>query len=266
MRVYRYKWDAKDYASNSANQYSWAMELIPKLHLAGGEAVLDIGCGDGKITAEIARCVPNGRVVGIDSSPAMIHLAKSKFTTEQYANLSFYLMDARALPFRGEFDVAFSNAALHWILDQKSVLAGVERSLKRRGRLLFQMAGKGNAAALYEVFDAVMATGKFRNYFEDFTFPYSYPTAQEYKQLLVGTGLEPIRLELTDNKMVFNCLTELTGSLRTTWLPYTERVPAQQRNSFVEDVVYRYFKRNPPQSDGSIRIEMKRLEVEAKKP
>lgn len=80
MSANGYKWDAKDYAANSANQFKWARKLIPKLQLDSGEMVLDIGCWDGKITAEIARCLPNGVVVGIDISPAMVNLAQSTFT------------------------------------------------------------------------------------------------------------------------------------------------------------------------------------------
>ena len=78
-----YSWDAKDYAKNSANQFQWAKELIPKLKLKGNEALLDIGCGDGKITAEISKCLPNGRAVGIDSSAEMINLAQDKFSRKR---------------------------------------------------------------------------------------------------------------------------------------------------------------------------------------
>ena len=140
-----YNWNAQDYAKNSANQFQWAKELIPKLKLRGNEALLDIGCGDGKITAEVAECLPEGRAVGVDSSEKMINLARTSFPMKDFPNLSFQVMDARKLTFQEEFDVAFSNAALHWIVDQKAVLAGVQRSLKPGGRLLFQMAGKGNA-------------------------------------------------------------------------------------------------------------------------
>ncbi len=64
MEAKSYAWDAKDYAKNSQNQYQWTKELIPKLKLKGNEALLDIGCGDGKITAELATCLPKGIVVG----------------------------------------------------------------------------------------------------------------------------------------------------------------------------------------------------------
>src|SRR5208283_3749020 len=123
-----YNWNAQDYAKNSANQFQWAQELIPKLKLQGNEKLLDIGCGDGKITAELARCLPDGRVVGVDSSEKMINLAKSSFPSKDYPNLSFQVTDARKLTFQSEFDRAFSNAALHWIVDQKAVLCSVQRS------------------------------------------------------------------------------------------------------------------------------------------
>ena len=95
-----YNWNAQDYAKNSQNQFQWAQELIPKLKLQGNEALLDIGCGDGKITAELARCLPKGRAVGIDSSEKMIDLAKTAFPQKDYPNLSFQVMDARKLTFQ----------------------------------------------------------------------------------------------------------------------------------------------------------------------
>jgi trans-aconitate 2-methyltransferase len=79
MEARNYAWDAKDYAKNSQNQYQWAKELIPKIKLTGNETLLDIGCGDGKITAELAKCIPNGLAVGIDSSAQMIKLSQNTF-------------------------------------------------------------------------------------------------------------------------------------------------------------------------------------------
>ena len=127
-----YNWNAQDYAKNSSNQFQWAKELIPKLKLKGNEALLDIGCGDGKITAELAQLLPEGWAVGVDSSEKMIQLAQISFPTKDYPNLTFQVMDARKLTFQSEFDIVFSNAALHWIVDQKAVLEGVQRSLKAR--------------------------------------------------------------------------------------------------------------------------------------
>ena len=103
--------------STRLRSFEWAEELIPKLRLTGNEAVLDIGCGIGKITARIASCMPQGCVIGIDNSEEMIKLARSKFPQTTYLNVSFQVMDARKLTFKEQFDRVFSNAVLHWIID-----------------------------------------------------------------------------------------------------------------------------------------------------
>ena len=102
----------------------WAEEAISKIRIKGNERVLDIGCGDGKITAYIASLVPEGSVVGIDNSAEMISFAQSKFPQLSWPNLSFQYGDATDLQYEGEFDLVVSFASLHWILDHKPVLEG----------------------------------------------------------------------------------------------------------------------------------------------
>jgi trans-aconitate methyltransferase len=261
----KYGWDAKGYASNSQNQYTWAKELISKLPLASDESILDIGCGDGKISAEIAQTVPKGRVVGIDSSPNMINLAKRNFPQQRFPNLSFELMNAQQLVFDQEFDVAFSNAALHWVMDQKSVLAGVYRSLRSGGKALFQMGGKGSSQPVIDIFDELKTNSKYQSFFSDFKFPYNFPTPQEYIPLLIQAHLEPLRVELFVKDMNFLDLQGMAGWIRTTWLPFTERVPAALREGFIREISEGYLRSHPTQTDGRIHVEMVRLEVEAKK-
>jgi len=186
-----YAWNAKDYAKNSTNQYAWAQELIPKLNLSGNEALLDIGCGDGKITAELAKALPHGKTVGIDSSHEMINLAQTTFPQKNYSNLSFQQMDARKLTFQACFERVFSNAALHWIVDQQAVLFGVQRSLKTSGRLLFQMAGKGNAQDVLGILDEMLFEASWKEFFGNFTFPYGFFDIEEYNAFLVEAGLVP---------------------------------------------------------------------------
>ncbi len=261
-----YTWNAKDYAANSQNQQKWAKELIPKLKLHNNEALLDIGCGDGKITAELARYIPNGKAVGVDSSAQMINLAQTTFPQTENPNLSFNMMDARSLTFQEEFDVAFSNAALHWIQDQKAVLAGVKKSLKNGGRLLFQMAGKGNAKAVLEIFEGLMALTQWRQYFHSFSFPYAFLGTQEYLELLQWAELQPLRVEMFPRDLTFPSAEGMAaGWVRTTWLPFTERVPAELRQSFIEEIVNRYIEKYGVDAEGRIHLDMVRLEVEAKK-
>ena len=115
-----YHWDAEEYCTSSSNQKKWALELLSKLDLKGSERVLDIGCGDGEITAAIARRVPRGSAVGIDSSRDMVDLAATRYPPNRFPNISFVLKDAREIDFDQEFDAVFSNACLHWVVDHQA--------------------------------------------------------------------------------------------------------------------------------------------------
>jgi trans-aconitate methyltransferase len=261
-----YNWNAQDYAKNSRNQFQWAQELIPKLKLRGNEALLDIGCGDGKIAAEIARRLPDGRVVGVDSSKEMIHLAQQNFPSKDYLQLSFQVMDARRLTFQGEFDRVFSNAALHWIVDQHAVLVGVKRSLKPCGRLLFQMAGKGNARDVLSIICEMADAEPWKGFFSKMAFPYGFYDTEEYRAFLQEAGLTAERVELFPKDMKFGDAEGLAGWVRTTWLPFTDRLPVELRAKFVQEIVDCYLKRHPADQAGVVHVGAMRIEVEAHKP
>jgi trans-aconitate 2-methyltransferase len=260
-----YVWNADDYAKHSSSQYAWAKELIPKLKLSGNETLLDIGCGDGKVTAALAKCLPCGCVVGVDSSEDMINLARQTFPRGAYPNLSFQRMDARQLTFHGVFDRVFSNATLHWVVDHKSVLQGVQRSLKSGGRLLFQMGGKGNAQEVLSVLDELFLREPWKKFFVGFGFPYGFYTPEEYTAWLLEAKLKPERAELLLKDMQLAGREGLAGWIRTTWLPYTERVPAELRERFIEEIVGTYLERHPLDGAGVAHVCMVRLEVEASK-
>ncbi len=160
------KWNASDYAENSSVQQAWARELIAKLELNGKEALLDIGCGDGKVTAEIARVLTEGTVIGVDSSKEMVQLAKRNFPPTSYPNLSFVQQDAQYLNFKEQFDVIFSNAALHWVLDHRPVLTGIYQALKPEGKVFVQMGGKGNAEQLIALVEQILQQSEWQKYFQ----------------------------------------------------------------------------------------------------
>ncbi|HUL00355.1 MAG TPA: methyltransferase domain-containing protein [Nitrospirota bacterium] len=258
-----YNWNAKDYKNHSQEQQKWAKELLGKLHLRGSEDVLDLGCGDGKVTAEIASIVDNGSIVGIDNSSAMINLAKEQYPSTTYHNLSFIIMDAAQLSFKKRFDVVFSNAALHWIKNHKPVLQGIYRSLKPGGRLLIQMGGKGNAERIVSIINKIQSQEPWQPYFEDFEFPYGFYKSEEYEQLLLDAGFCVKRIELIPKDMEHMGKTGLEGWIRTTWLPYTERVPKEKRDSFIEEIAAKYLEQAPMDPDDKVHVAMVRLEVEA---
>ena len=189
-----YRWDAEAYARNSSAQLAWARELIRKLALRGEERILDIGCGDGKVTADLAARVPRGQVTGVDNSEDMIRKVYSAFPAGSFPNLSFRCMDARSLSFTSEFDVAFSTAALHWVKDHAPMLSGVAAALKPGGRLLFQMGGRGNGEEIFSVLRDMIQEDPWRQYFQGFQFPWGFYGPEEYAGWLSAAGLSPSRM------------------------------------------------------------------------
>jgi trans-aconitate methyltransferase len=262
----KYNWDAADYAKHSNAQQEWARELIAKLQLQSRDTVLDIGCGDGKVTAEIAAQVPGGSVMGVDNSPSMIELAQNTFSAARYSNLAFQVADAQTLPFNQQFEIVFSNAALHWVKDHAPVLEGIYRSLNNKGRILLQMGGRGNAAAILAVLEDMIKSPRWAAYFDDFDFPYGFHDAADYKNWLKLTGFQNIRADLIPKDMLHKGKSGLAGWIRTTWLPYTQRLPEFEQESFVNNLVDEYTRNYPPDINGEIHVQMIRLEVEAVKP
>jgi trans-aconitate methyltransferase len=256
-------WDARDYAAHSAAQQEWARELIAKLRLRGNEAVLDVGCGDGRATALIAERLPKGSVLGVDKSASMIALAKEQFPPVAHPNLTFRRMDAMRLDLPRAFDVAFSTAALHWVDDHEVVLRGVHGCLRTGGRLLFQMGGRGNVAKALAVVDEVVSRSRWRGYFDGFATPYHFHSPAVYEAWLPRAGFDAVRIELFPKDMRHASREAFLGWLRTTWFPYTDRLPAELRDAFLDDVAAAYTEAHPPDAEGVIDVRMMRLEVEA---
>jgi trans-aconitate 2-methyltransferase len=260
-----YNWNAEDYQQNSAAQQQWANELLAKLALTGSEDVLDLGCGDGKVTAEIADRVPHGTVIGIDNSEAMIALARKQYPASRYPNLTFERMDARTLAFENQFDVVFSNAVLHWIKDHHPVIEGLFKSLKPGGKILLQMGAKDGVRSYLSVLNQILLLPEWKAYFQDFEFPYGFMGVEEYEVMLLAAGFQIQRVELIAKGAVHANKEKFKGWIRTTWLPYTERVPEGKREQFIELIAKRYLEKAPQDAEGRVHVPMVRLEVEAEK-
>ena len=259
-----HKWNPADYERSSSAQYRWAMDLISDLKLCGGERILDIGCGDGRVTARLAGMVPDGSVLGVDLSPEMVGFAAIRHAGQ--ANLSFRVADASLLPFREQFDLVVSFACLHWIKDQLPVLRSVRQSLVPGGRFLMQCGGRGNAARILELTGEIINSPPWKEYFSGFSFPYHFYGPDEYRTWLEEVGLLPLRAELIAKDMVHQGQAGLEGIIRNTWLPYTQRLPVHLQGRFVMEVAGRYLERYPLDEKGQAHVQMMRLEVLAEKP
>ena len=257
------KWNAADYAANSAVQYSWARELISHLKLRGDERVLDVGCGDGKITAELARSVSEGQVIGVDSSPEMIRFACETFPAKTNPNLKFQTGDARGLESIGKFDLLFSNAALHWVEDHHAFLRGAAAVLKPGGRLMVSCGGKGNAHDVFLALRPEMRLARWRKFFRNISKPYFFYAPEDYEKWLPGFGFKSLRIKLEPKDAIYAGAEGFATWLRTTWLPYTQRVPGELREDFIAAVTARYLARHSADKAGLVHVRMVRLEIDA---
>jgi trans-aconitate methyltransferase len=125
------------------------------------------------------------------------------------------------------------------------------------------MGGKGNAADIVDIATDMIQHPPWIGFFEDFEFPYSFFSDEEYGTLLDVSGFKARRIELIPKDMVQQGKEGLAGWLRTTWMPYIERVPADQQARFVNEIIDRYLYQFPLDNNGQAHVQMVRLEVEA---
>jgi trans-aconitate 2-methyltransferase len=256
-------WNPELYSVSSSPQKSWGIELITKLNLKGNEKVLDVGCGDGKLSAEMARKLPEGSVLGIDLSQSMITFAREHYLPENFPNLAFMQIDATDLNFSSEFDIVFSNAAIHWIKDHELVLKVIWKSLKPGGKFLAQFGGRGNAAEIFEVVDLMLEDEKWISYFKNFIFPFRFYGPAEYLKWLKSTGFSVKRLELNPKDMFLEGKRELFAWSFSILHPYTRQVPQNMQETFINEFVSIFVNNHPPDNKGYVHVRMIRLEIEA---
>jgi trans-aconitate methyltransferase len=172
------KWDSSLYDDRHSFVWKKAADLVGVLDPQAGERILDLGCGTGHLTAELAA--QGALVTGLDASASMVAQARTN-----YPKLRFMLADASNFTVDEPFDAVFSNAVLHWIPDAARVIASVYRALKPGGRFVFEMGAHGNNVRVLEAITAVLGKAGYTA-----RFPWHFPRAGEYATLLEAQGFE----------------------------------------------------------------------------
>ena len=182
-------WDAATYDRISGPQQAWAAEQLDRLDLTGDEVVLDAGCGSGKVTAELVRRVPGGRVYAVDVAPSMVRYTQQALGDQVTA----LCQDLVALELPEPVDVAFSNATFHWVADHDALFAALHRNMKPGARLLAQCGGRGNIDGFRTTADVVAGEQPFAEYFADWTRPWNYASDVDTAQRLERAGFGEVR-------------------------------------------------------------------------
>jgi trans-aconitate 2-methyltransferase len=230
------EWDASAYRRRSSLQAAMAAEVLPLLHLKGNERILDIGCGDGRITAEIASRVPRGSVLGVDSSGDMIRLASSHAET----NLRFAEADARILSFHHEFDVVVSFNALHWLPDQAAPLRGIHKALKRGGYAQLRLVADGERKSLETVLEETRKSEKWTRYYSNFRDPYLHLTPDQYAKLAERNNFRVQHLHTVAKSWDFFTFENFFAFGQVTFVEWTHVLPDPQKSLFINEVLDRY--------------------------
>ena len=255
-----FRWDAADYHRNASAQTEWGRDVHARLALRGDESVIDLGCGDGRLTAELAGQVPRGAVVGLDGDPDMIAFARRQHARE---NLAFVEGDVRTFALATRADLVVSTACLHWVADHEAVLRRCRAHLAPGGRIFFQMGGRGNCAELFAAFAGAARSPRWARYLDPMPNPWSFHGPDAYWGWLPRCGFRPVRTALVPKDMVHDGPAALAAHLRTAWMPVANCVPEPEREAFLAEVVAQHLARRPADAQGRTHAEMIRLEVEA---
>jgi trans-aconitate 2-methyltransferase len=225
------EWDAAEYSRRSGLQETMAQEVLALLDLKGSERVLDVGCGDGKITAVVATRVPRGEVLGVDASQDMISFASSHFGPAVRPNLRFEVADARQLRFKNEFDLVVSFNALHWIPEQEAALRSIRSAMTADGRALLRLVPAGERKSLENVVEEIRLSPGWGAYFREFHDPYLHLTKNGFRVLRIHTEAKAWDFKSREAFLAFCAV----GCVE-----WTRRLPAAERPAFINDVLDRY--------------------------
>lgn len=231
-------WDASQYHKNSESQTKTSEYILEKFTFNGRENILDLGCGEGKITAHLASLIPDGKVTGVDLSPQMLAFAEEKFPLAQYQNLNFQHGNACFLNFENQFDIVFSFTALQWVEDHEKALISIRKALKPSGTAAIAMP-MGFPLSIQQVIDEMLAQSTWKEYFKDFSPGFNFVSLEKYQDLLFKVGFDINLIEKRPQKDLYQSKEALKGFLSQI-LPYLKPIPNDKKEAFLDQFVDRY--------------------------
>jgi trans-aconitate 2-methyltransferase len=225
------EWDAETYDAVSDPQFEWGMEVLQRLDLRGDEAAVDAGCGSGRVTAELADRLPDGRLIAVDGSAAMVEKAK-----ERLGERATYLVsDLVELKLPEPVDLVFSTATFHWIPDHDALFRRMRAALKPGGRLVAQCGGYGNVAEHAQAIAAVAADPEYGQHLSGAKALWNFATPEETEPRLAAAGFDEGRCWLQPKPVQPSRPLEFISTV--TLGPVLDQLPEEKRKPFAEAVL-----------------------------
>jgi trans-aconitate 2-methyltransferase len=246
--------DAEHYRNHSSRQLGLTHELLKDYSFKEDAQVLDVGCGDGRITAEIAQCVPKGNVLGMDISVNMIQLAGQTFPSSTYPNLAFSVGNAEDISYQEQFDTIVTLHCLHWVRQIRETLVGLVKALKTGGHLLILVTPKESGWAEER---GTIENSKWQAYSHLSAYPYML-TSDEYLHILESLGMKLLFQKQEERFATFSNREEQKAFTKG-WLFCFAPIPTELREEFLEDVVETSIEHRIEKGDGKIHLRWKTL-------
>jgi len=257
------EWNSEAYHRLSRPQFEWGQKVLDRLPLRGDETVADAGCGSGKVTAELLKRLPRGRVVAMDLSQNMLQTAREHLAPKFPGQVLFIAADLHDIPLDGVLDAVFSTAAFHWLPDHDRLFRSLVRALKSGGWLEAQCGGGPNLARVRERATELMTRPEFAAFFEGWHAPWQYPDDITTAKRMRSAGFVEIKTWLEEAPATLSDAPEYKEFLATVTLHrHIERLPdSALRQRFLDELARQAASDNPP-----FTLDYWRLNLSGRKP
>jgi len=244
------EWDAETYDKVSDPQFNWGIEVLERLELRGDEDVVDAGCGSGRVTERLARRLPEGTVLAVDGSEAMIAKARERLGDKA----SYLVTDLAELELDERVDLVFSTATFHWILDHDCLFERIRASLRTGGRLVAQCGGEGNVAKHAVAIATAASNPEYAQHFGAANALWNFAGPEETEGRLRNAGFDEVRCWLEPKP--FQPPDPVAFTSTVTLGPLLAQLPEEKHLPFVEAVL--------AEAEQPLVLDYVRLNIEAR--
>ncbi|MFX1443814.1 MAG: class I SAM-dependent methyltransferase [Promethearchaeota archaeon] len=254
------KWDAKFYQKHSPVQYELGLQTLEKLHPRNNEEILEIGCGNGVLTSLLAKRVPYGKIVALESSKEMAQQAQENLKNHGISNVKVVYTDAIKMNYENQFDAVFSNSTIHWIRKQEILYELIYKSLKNDGRIMIQTGLKKISAYSQALINVGI---EFKDQLKNFKPPWRFLTKKETEKILIEAKFKEISVEVYPYIVEFESDTDLINYFKAAgFVPFAAVLPKSHHDEFIQRYKTLLFEINQP---NPLQLKLDRLFISAKK-